>query len=115
EMSCRLDRFASLAAAGASGRARRARSGSEPLHSLRMTGALGAGWADTGSAPTGCERWMTGKGRPIRHDRGRPRGTTLWRGCAGPVVWGAARRLVQDEVRDRLTLSRTGVDVVRWS
>src|SRR5690606_6213570 len=64
---CRLDRFASLAAAGSAGRARRARSGSEPLHSLRMTGALSVGRADTGSAPMGCDVYDKRHGEVIEH------------------------------------------------
>src|SRR5690606_31963943 len=53
----------SLAAAGSSGRARQARSGSDPLLRSGCRGRWGAGRADTGSAPTGCERWWRARGR----------------------------------------------------
>jgi hypothetical protein len=43
QFDSQLRRFASLAAAGPSGRARRARSGSEPSHSLRVTWFLLSG------------------------------------------------------------------------
>src|SRR5690606_5057788 len=45
----------------------RARSGSEPLHSLRMTGALSVGRADTGSAPMGCDVYDKRHGEVIEH------------------------------------------------
>src|SRR5690606_32239848 len=39
----------------------------EPLHSLRMTGALSVGRADTGSAPMGCDVYDKRHGEVIEH------------------------------------------------